>query len=503
MKDSRSDRRSCVAAIAGLGAVLGLAYAGHAGEVSITTIVKQGETIAGYGEVGTTPIDVNVNNDGYWITTLPTVNPTGRIILTPDGVFMSEGDVVSGGYVINSLANIYKGMNNHGDIVHRAGFEGPSGFSGLVWNHDAIIVRDQVSNAPEFTPGTPYIGFFRAHIDDNGRALVMATVNDENLEGTVHRALVWLNYDPGTGDLQESVLVKRYDHLPGQPEGVLLNELGTATERFAINHVGDAIYTASFTGGDTATNAAIYVNHTLVAQKGDFGPFEDVTYNPGTSSATRVDINDNGDYLILMPLAGGPTSQNQAILRNNIHNPTTDEVFIRKGDQVPGLDGPIIDSFGGGQQVYLTENGDIVWYASWTGDAGTERGIFVNKELVVRTGSLTSDGDVITNFGTVNAANGIGDTFHISDNGRYIISRVVLNGSTSERAVVLIDLGDTQPSCAGPADLNCDGSIDTADLAALLGAWGSCSPADDCPADLNDDGEVDLNDMLLLLSASE
>jgi Concanavalin A-like lectin/glucanases superfamily len=49
-----------------------------------------------------------------------------------------------------------------------------------------------------------------------------------------------------------------------------------------------------------------------------------------------------------------------------------------------------------------------------------------------------------------------------------------------------------------PEDLDEDGDVDGADLAALLGAWGSCSG---CPADLHPDGAVDAADLALLLGA--
>jgi hypothetical protein len=51
------------------------------------------------------------------------------------------------------------------------------------------------------------------------------------------------------------------------------------------------------------------------------------------------------------------------------------------------------------------------------------------------------------------------------------------------------------PSCA-PSDLNCDGSVNAQDLAALLGAWGGSGAGD-----LNGDGVVGPQDLAILLSA--
>ena len=46
-------------------------------------------------------------------------------------------------------------------------------------------------------------------------------------------------------------------------------------------------------------------------------------------------------------------------------------------------------------------------------------------------------------------------------------------------------------------DVNCDGSVDAADLSALLSAWGSADPA----ADLDRNGVVGASDLALLLSS--
>jgi hypothetical protein len=47
-------------------------------------------------------------------------------------------------------------------------------------------------------------------------------------------------------------------------------------------------------------------------------------------------------------------------------------------------------------------------------------------------------------------------------------------------------------------DLNGDGAVNGADLAALLAAWGPC---DGCAADLNGDGGVGAADLAILLAA--
>lgn len=477
--------------------------ASHAGDpdFTITTVVKQGDVVPGFGNANI-PSDVHVNDSGMWLATITTTNPTSRIILTSAGVHMAEGDVLPGDIVISSLANAHKSLNNNGDIAHRPSLVDLN--SGIVFDHDVLILHSDISTAPEFSSGTPYTGFFRARLNDNNRMLLVASVNDPGLPGTTNRALVWIEYDPVAGTFTESVLAKNHDQLPGQPIGVLVNDFGTGSERFAVNQNDDAMFTVSFNGGDAATNAAIYVNDIVVAQKGDAGPFTDATYNIGTSAATRVDINDHGDYVFLVPLTGAPIATNQAILRNNLFTDGPDEVVIRKGDPVPGVEGEfVLSSLGTGAAPAISNDGSVVWFGQWIGDSGTERGLFVDDRLIVRSGVTTSDGDLITNIaGTTNTSGGLSDGFAVSDNGKYIVARAVLNASTSERAVLLIEFDDVEPKCPVFADLTCDGVVNVFDLLALLGEWGECDdcPAQPCPADLDDNCTVNVFDLLELLA---
>ncbi len=50
-------------------------------------------------------------------------------------------------------------------------------------------------------------------------------------------------------------------------------------------------------------------------------------------------------------------------------------------------------------------------------------------------------------------------------------------------------------------DLDCNGAVDAADLAQLLGAWGRCVECVVCKADLNGDCAVDAADLAILLGA--
>lgn len=56
--------------------------------------------------------------------------------------------------------------------------------------------------------------------------------------------------------------------------------------------------------------------------------------------------------------------------------------------------------------------------------------------------------------------------------------------------------GGSSPACC-PADFDCNGVIDAADLAVLLGSWGFCGG---CAADVDLNGTVDASDIAVVLS---
>lgn len=55
-------------------------------------------------------------------------------------------------------------------------------------------------------------------------------------------------------------------------------------------------------------------------------------------------------------------------------------------------------------------------------------------------------------------------------------------------------------SLIGPGDVNRDGTVNVADLLAVITAWGPCSNPLTCPADLNVSGQIDVADLLEVIS---
>ena len=69
----------------------------------------------------------------------------------------------------------------------------------------------------------------------------------------------------------------------------------------------------------------------------------------------------------------------------------------------------------------------------------------------------------------------------------------------ADLAALLGNWGECQDCAACTGDLDGDGTVGPADLAILLGSWGPCPQDGDCPADVDGDGVVAAADLAILL----
>jgi hypothetical protein len=282
----------------------------------------------------------------------------------------------------------------------------------------------------------------------------------------------------GKGTYTETVRAKEGDQLPGQTEFV--TDFGTSAENSAFNNAGDIMYSASLTGA-TTTNGALYINNTLLAQKGGASPIAGRTYlSIGTS--TILDMNSTGQYVFKVTLSAD-TATDVTLIKDGA-------VFKQEGDVPPGVPGVALTSFGTGP-VRIDDHGDVVWYGQWSGDTNTNQGLYSGNTLLVQKGVTQINGMTLTTIGGSTPTGGITKGFDISPNGRYILFRGVLNATV--KGAFLIDLG-----ALCPADITGDSNVNTADLLAVINNWGPCPG---CPADITGDGNVNTADLLAVINA--
>ncbi|MFQ5805137.1 MAG: hypothetical protein ACE5I3_01665 [Phycisphaerae bacterium] len=465
-------------------ASLTFAAANAAIRFTITPAALEGDNVPSVGLV--TRVDnLVINNAGSWIVEADTDNPDtdGDSVLLKDGVLLlQEGQDLTEppGASIDSFDSVT--LDSNGDSGWNFFLDGTSGYdddSGVYFNADLVLQESTISMALEFTPGTPYIGFFEVKINDPGELLVMASVDDPAIPSSVDRALVVWDVDENGNLLSETVIVKEGDVLPGQTEAV--SDLGTGPHQFAFNSNGDAMYFADLTG-DTTLDGVIYINDTKLAQEGDTSPDPARAYQ--FLSSRGMDFNDYGDYVFKADL-DGDSLDDYVLIRNG-------DIFRREGETIPAIapfkfDGTSAFGSSGGP-VQIDHCGNVFYFGDWDNpNTDIDSGLFLNDELIVQEGVTVVAGS------PVNTINSGSDSFVLSDNGKYAIFEGELDDGRSGAFIIEFE------RCA---DFDDSGTVDLSDLAALLSAYGACvgDPGFDCQFDLDFDGCIGLSDLAQLLS---
>ncbi len=443
----------------------------------ITQLILEGESIPGVGTV--TFIDnLAVNNSGQWIVEADTNAPTDiDSVLIRDGkLYLREGDPLEmpKGATIDSFDSI--NLNNLGLSGWNFFLDGTKDIfddSGMYLNTQLLIQESDLSTADGFTPGSPYIGFFEAKINNNDppQLLLMASVDDPNIPSSVDRALVVVDLRGAGPGFTETVIFKEGDILPGQVEAIA--DFQTGPHDFAFNDLGDVMFVADLTG-DTTVDGAVYVNGDLLAQEGNPSPVKGRNWL--SLSAAVVDLNHNADYVYRGRLEGDTTTDNLIVANGT--------KLVQEGDVLADTNGQPLTGFGIGAPILVNDNGAALWYGEWTDpDLGAIAGLFYDETLIVQEAVRTEEGFLFESIA------GGQDAFAISDNGRYVIFEANLPGALT--GAFLIDFGS---DC--PWDLDGNGSVGASDLLSLLVSWGPCKG---CPADFDNNGSVGASDLLALL----
>jgi hypothetical protein len=388
-------------------------------------VLQDGDVVVGVG--GVTSIDnVAVNESGQWILEVDTDNADTNVdgALVKDGsLLLQEGQALGlpVGASIDSFDTVNLDIGGHsGWNFFLAGTGGTTNDSGVYWDTTLLIQEGQLATALGFSAGTPYIGFFECKLSDTGTVLVMASVDDPLIASTVDRALVKLSVDPFGTLLGETLVFKEGDVLPGQSQPV--TDWDTGPHGFALNDAGQVLHNADL-AGDTAFNQALYLDGTLLAQKGFGSPV--AGRNWLSLSSSKVDLTDAGEFVYTGSL-DGDAATNTVIIRGT-------SVVAQEGDSPSDIGAFQLTGFGSGP-VELGANGNVLWFGDWDDpDTTRDTGLFLNSRLIVQEG-VTQIGGV-----TILSLTGVQDGYALSDDGRYVLIEARLTGSID--GAFLIDTG--------------------------------------------------------------
>ena len=398
--------------------------------LSLSTAAQQLLLEVGDGSLGAPVSSVwaeVVNDQGEWVLNilLEGVDPefNGGLLLgdVTNGAttFLQEGTPIPGapGLVIRGVYAVQ--IDDEGAIASIAAFAppgttliGPDIPSALFFGPELVLGTGSVTTSPDLTPGSTYDGLEQVKSNERGRHLVDVTVDDPALPGQPYKILLLVELDEQGELVQERVVVREGEVLPGQTTPVA--NIRDGPFDFALNDLGEALFVVR-NEGPSVTNHGIYLGDTLLVRDGDPSPV------PGRNWALRtpsVDLNDNRDYVVRAALTGSADGD-LLIAKNGVK-------LVQENDTLPAI--APFRFFDFGSPVSISNSNEVHWWGTWFTDTSSGQGLFVDHELLIQTGSVLPNG-VVTLLGP-NAV--------ISPNGRYILLRAWVDGVLG---VYLLDRG--------------------------------------------------------------
>ena len=132
-----------------------------------------------------------------------------------------------------------------------------------------VIIERDIATAPQFSPNTPYIGFFGGILNDDGQMLVMATVDDPLIASTAD--LRWCGWTTRAARPWRRCCSKKADEVvPGR----LLVDFETEPHTYSFAAGGRVLATVEMDGDTTNDTGLLYYNGTawsFVARRGRCG----------------------------------------------------------------------------------------------------------------------------------------------------------------------------------------------------------------------------------------
>lgn len=368
-----------------------------AAQSAITTLVEQGDTLAGIGAV--TGIErCAVNNAGEWAVVVDTDNPSfalDLVVLRNGSVVMQEG-VPNSGFDAPLGAWFYEvrhiELNDNGELlaVLRGNRSDLTPLDLAVVDGKTIVETGATPSPADVpAPFTQWSFIQTAWLNNSGQLLVSGSVNDGPGGTNSARLLVRFELDGLGGFTSQTTLAYESQQLPGHDANVQL--VGNAITSCALSDAGSVLWlvddedTTIAGGANGCCDTYIYLDSTQVMREG--APTGLGSDNWNSFHGSSVDIAPSGQWAGRF-YTDEPSPAQYALVKNG------NTVLRRSGDVVPGIAGsPTITQFSG--RVSMTDSDQVIWQCTWPGP-GTA--IFRDDEVLLQRNVSTVDGDLIVDI---------------------------------------------------------------------------------------------------------
>ncbi|MFK7959592.1 MAG: hypothetical protein AB8G96_03630 [Phycisphaerales bacterium] len=455
----------------------------------LSLVLKVGDVIEGLPGAVVAMESMAVDDSGTAVVQvrMGPANPSAdQFVIRGDDVVMAEGSPLPGApaFTVVGFGDLRAASN--GSVVQVVNLSGP-GFSGLAVTVDGVPVL--ATGAPATLFGAPANGvwsdFDLAVPRSDGRVTVRGTVTGDGLTLDAVADLFILG---GQVILQTTRLLEGQS-VDGRG---IAGRISSDREDLAVSPDGSVLLSVDIDGAPSGSDGLMAwrpPGQTWMAVGREGSPSPAAGRNWSSLFNRSVAVNDAGDWALQGSLSGD-SSTNQLLVRNG-------EVFAQEGEILDvGDDQFALQGFGSGP-LHLLAGGRLVWLADWNATIGFDRGLFVERDLLVRAGESLVDG---VDFGAgpvdgvlVSGLEAATGNWSASSTGAWVVARATLrdpNGADVPALLRVLVLGP----CA--ADFDGNDAIDFLDLVHVLVAV-SIGTAD---GDVDGDGDTDFADLVLVLA---
>src|SRR5690606_26375021 len=145
-------------------------------------------------------------------------------------------------------------------------------------------------------------------------------------------------------------------------------------------------------GDDPARQGAVYLTGMgLLAREGEASLVAGLNW--GNLASPEVDLNNNGDWVMVANVDTGSTANDYAIFHNGA-------LVAREGDVAPGMGGRLFQTLSSAP-VVLDDNNILLWVADLDGDTADDRVLFYNDTVLLQEGVSVIDGLLVQQIETL------------------------------------------------------------------------------------------------------
>ena len=390
-----------------------------AGDVVLNPSETEGDAVTGVGvlvRADNVAIDNDGNLYGEWDTDFPDTNQD-QVLLRNGAVLFQEGQglPLPVGAGLGSFDSVWP--NDSGDVGYNFFLDNStSGFDSGVYVNDVLVIQEGDNAPASFSPGTIWRGFFDVKLNDANQLLVTGTVDDPNISSSVDEVMIRFDLDASFNVVGSTVIAAEADITPFSAAIVGLED---SSQEVAFNDSGSVLWAAD-TDAPSGFDGFISLDGTPIAIEGSPSPVAGVNWD--SLSSPELDLNNNGDYVFSGTLDVPDSSTNTVIVKNG-------EIFVREGDEPPGIPGFALTTFGTAP-IRINDLGEVLWYGDWDdSDTTVDSGLFLDDTLLLR------EGDTVGGL-VVDTIRGVTDGFFMSDDGSHIAVRVQYEGAVDGIIVI-------------------------------------------------------------------